>query len=116
METEKISLFLNIPFDLEFNGKTYSVKAANITDAILYQKKLQELADSKNPAVDIELAVYCLYLALRKTDPEITEDYIKENCPANMDTFAIIEKLGFMSPQKRARMLIQKMGIENKDQ
>lgn len=109
---DKLSIFLNISFDLEFGGKVYTVKPANITDAILYQKKLQELADEKNPAIDLELAVYALYLILKKVDPQITEEYIKEHCPANINTFEVIEKLGFMSPQRRAEMLIQNLGMK----
>jgi len=108
MENDKLSLFFNAPFELEFGGKVYTVRAANILDAVLYQKRLQELVEAKSPAIDLELAVYCLYLVLKKVDPTITEDYVKENCPANIDTLSIIEKLGFMSPQKRANMLLMR--------
>lgn len=102
-----MSLFLNAPFEIEFNGKTYSIRAANVVDAIAYQKKLQELSDNKSPAIDLELAIYCLYLVLHRSDETVTEDYVKDNCPADVDTIGLIEKLGFMSPQKRAQMLMR---------
>jgi hypothetical protein len=91
---------VNPEFDFRFAGKTYHVRKANIEHAILYQKRVQELMEKKEAGVELRLASYCIYLILRESDPNITEDFVAKNTPAEIDVIDILTTLGFMTPQK----------------
>lgn len=96
---------VNVPQPINFAGKTYNVKKANLEKAILYQTKVKELAEKQDGALDLKLAAYCLYLVLKDVDASITESFVIENLPGDLDSLAVIQTLGFMSPQKRASAL-----------
>lgn len=110
MEDNTLFELVNPPFVLKFAGKEYTVRKANLEKAILYQAKVKELADAKEPSIDLKLAAYCLYLILRDIDDTITEDFIVKNSPADIDAVKWIQTLGFMTPQKKAEALKKEEG------
>lgn len=91
---------INSEFDFEFNGKSYRVRKATLGTIISYQNKLKELQEANEPGKEIRMAAYCIYLALKDSDPAITEQYVLENTPATIDLMGCLAELGFMSPKK----------------
>lgn len=91
---------INPEFEFGFAGKEYKIRRANLEKVILFQKKMVELADAKDSAVDLKGAGYCLYLILKDADPSITENWVMENAPGDLDAYEVFENLGFMSRQK----------------
>ena len=98
---KSIYKLLNPAFSFEFGGKTFEVKKANLEMAIQYQNKVRELKDSKN--AEIELASYCIYLVIKKSDPTVEESWVKENTPADIEFLDCLATLGFIS-QKRVEI------------
>lgn len=98
MEDKTLYELANVPFDFKFDGKTYSIRKANLEKVILYQKKIKELAESKDETPELSIAAYCIYLCLKDADANITIENVKEKCPGNIDVLELLEVLGFMSP------------------
>ena len=94
---------LNPTFSFEFADKTYQVKRANIEQVQQYQMKVAELGketDIPSAVRDLDIAVYATFLILSKSYPEVTEKFIKENLPGNIDIISHLADLGFIDPQK----------------
>lgn len=97
-------IIANAPFKFEFADKTYEVKKANIRQAILFQDRVKELTDSKDSSTDLRMAAYAIFLALHDVDKNVTEDFVFDNAPGDIDVMETIATLGFMSQQKVAAM------------
>ena len=82
-------------------------RKANLEKAVLYQVRIKELVKNDDPAVDLKIAAYCLYLVLKDIEPSITEDFVLQNAPADIDTLKCIETLGFMSPMRKLKNQIE---------
>jgi hypothetical protein len=94
---------LNPAFTFEFADTTYEVKRANIEQVQQYQIKVNELGkktDVPSAVRDLDLASYATYLILHKKYPDITETFVKENLPGNVDVISYLAELGFIDPQK----------------
>lgn len=94
----------NEPFDYSFNGKTYQIKKANLSKLILLQRKQAEIQKENDAGGDIRVIAYALYLTLHSVDETVTEEYILENCPADIDVAETLFTLGFMNQQKYAQL------------
>lgn len=94
---ESITL-VNVNFPFSFDGKEYHVKKANLEQVILFQRKSAEIAG--DASVDLMMAAYAIYLILYAVDKNVTEEFVKENCPGDIDVVAILSQLGFMNQQK----------------
>lgn len=116
MSENKLFDLANTEFPITFAGKEYTVRKAHLGMAITYQKKLQELAKSAEPGMELRLAAYCLFLVLNKVDSTITEEFVLENVPGDIDVLGIIQHLGFMSPQMRAEQFGKVENPQNQDQ
>lgn len=90
----------NAEFPLEFNGKTYQVRKANLRQVMLFQRRVKEITDEKDPAADLRMAAYALFLVLSPLEPSMTEDSVADECPGDLDVVSTLSTLGFMSRQK----------------
>lgn len=91
---------LNEPFDYEFAGKVYQVKRASVRQAILFQERVKVLTDTKDASTDLRMGAYAIFLALNAVDKNVTEDFVLDNAPGDIDVMETIATLGFMSQQK----------------
>lgn len=111
---------LNPAFSFEFAGEIYQVKRANITQVQQYQMRVTELGKQDMiPAVrDLDIVAYATFLILNKSYPDVTEDFIKENLPGNMDVMSYLAELGFIDPQRAdlIRKLQEKIVSESSSQ
>jgi hypothetical protein len=84
-------------FSMEYGGKTFQVKKANLEMAVKYQIKAKEL-DGKDFA-EITLTAYAIFLVLNKADNSVTEEWVNEEFPADIDILECLMSLGFISPK-----------------
>ena len=91
---------VNPEFTFNFAGKEYRVKKANLEKAVLYQQKIKELEQTKDAASDLKLAAFCIYVVIKDVDKDITEKFVFENAPADLNVIECLTMLGFMSPQR----------------
>ncbi len=94
----------NTEFDYTLGGKTYSIKRASIKQVILFQRKVMEIQKEpeQDAGADLRIVAYAIYLLLKEADPNITEDFVQENAPGDIDAMATFQQLGFMNQQKMA--------------
>jgi hypothetical protein len=112
---------LNPAFSFEFADKTYQVKRANIEQVQQYQMKVVESEKNTDilPSVrDSNMIAYAIFLILHKSYPDVTEEFVKENIPGNIDIISYLLDLGFIDPQKAeiVRNLQGKIVSENSSQ
>jgi len=100
MDKDLIEL-VNPEIDFTFAGKVYKIKKANIKKALSYQQKIKELTDDKATSVDLLLVSHCIFLCLKDIEPTITEDWVQENTPGDVDVAEVLTTLGFMNPKQR---------------
>lgn len=101
MDDKTLFDLVNAPIAITFAGKEYFIRKANLEKGVLYQTRLKDLVTANDPALDIKIAAYCLYLVLNDIDKDVTEEYILKNAPATFNPLEWIEVLGFMTPQKK---------------
>ncbi len=111
MDEKELFELVNPPFPIKFGGKEYMVRKANLEKAVLYQIRIKDLVKNDDPAVDLKIAAYCLYLVLKDVDSSITEEYVLQNAPGDIDTIKCIETLGFMSPQRKLRTQMESKNL-----
>lgn len=98
-ENEKsIMKLVNPEFDFEFMDKSYRLRKATLDKAIQYQNKIAEL--DKDPASDSKLVAFCVYIMLKDQEPELTEEIVLANLPADLDALEILAFLGFIKSSK----------------
>lgn len=105
---------INPPFTFRFADKEYELRKASIEKGIQYQAKVRGLLEAKDPAQDLKLAVYCIYLMLKDIDPAITEEFVLQNCPADLDVIDCLTQLGFMNPQRTELAKKVQKNMENR--
>jgi hypothetical protein len=93
---------VNAPFDFEFMGQKYQVRRASLDKAVQYQQRARELQASNDPAADLKLLAYCIYLVLKDKIPDLTEELVFANTPADIDIIECMSMLGFIDPRKAA--------------
>ncbi len=94
----------NVETPFTFNGKDYQIKKANLQQVILFQRQAKVIGEEKDAGGDLRMLAYAIYLALNAIDKNVTEDYILENCPGDIDVVAVLTQLGFMNQQKAELM------------
>jgi hypothetical protein len=99
MEEKILYKLVNPSLTFEFGDKSFQVKKANLEMVVQYQMKLRDIQEKKEP--ELSLISYCIYLVLNKADSTITEQWVKENTPGDIDVLECFEILGFISPKGR---------------
>ena len=95
---------VNPEFDFNWNGTTYQIKKATLSDVVSYQKRMKELMETKETGWEVRLVSYCLYLALKNKIEGLTEDFILDNTPADVDSQQLLITLGFLKPTAKKVM------------
>ena len=90
----------NIEYDYPFAGKTYKIKRASLKQVMDFQRKAGEITKENDPAGDLRMAAYAIYLVLHTIDPTVTEEHILDNAPGDLDVMDTLVKLGFINQQK----------------
>lgn len=111
MENKLVKL-VNPKFEIEFMGKTYSIRKATLDKAVQYQQKIKEI--EKDPAADAKLVAYCLWIMLKDEEPELTEDTVFKNIPADINPLEILTTLGFMNPSNLEMIKKVQEALDNK--
>src|SRR5258708_7365757 len=96
--TTTIYELTNPPFTFKLGGREFQVTRVNISQVAQYRKRISEL--SSTPGSEYKLITYAIFLVLNKADPTITEDWVIENTPGDVDIFKCLEVLGFMNPRQ----------------
>ena len=109
MENEGTTL-ANLEFDYKFAGRDFKLKKASLKQVIEWQNKVMEINSSKSASADLLAVAQALYISIHSTDSTITEDYILENAPGDIDVVSTLVQLGFMS-QKKVEKLPQKNSL-----
>lgn len=101
----------NAPFDIEFNGKTYSIRKASLTQFTQFAQRGEQYRVDKIPFVEQwpRLVAYALFLLLSPVDNSLTEDFISQNIPSDTNPMEILTTLGFINP---ARVKTPVLGTE----
>ena len=90
----------NSEFSFPFAGKDYKVKKATLRMVMDFQRKTAEIGNEKDPAADLRIAAYAMYLVLHAVDSTITEEWVIDNAPGDVDSIDIMTRLGFLSQRK----------------
>lgn len=100
MSDNTLIKLVNPKFNLEFAGKEYSVRKATLEKTVQYYQRIKELKD--DPACDLKIIAYCIFLVLHDEveRPEITEEFVLNNTPGDIDLMETLTTLGFMNPKK----------------
>jgi hypothetical protein len=115
MSEDKNKTVLNLvnpSFTFNFMGESYEVKKANLEKAIQYQLKASEIP--KGVGYEFKLVSYCIYIVLKDVKPDITEEDVLKNIPADIDVMGILVTLGFMSQSKMEEAMSLAKAIEKK--
>jgi hypothetical protein len=99
-EDASLIKLVNPNFSFEFMGVVYEIRKATLDKAIQYQEKIKSLKDDST--ADLKLVAFCIYIMLKSQIPELTEQIVMENVPADIDTLQTLSTLGFISPTKLA--------------
>jgi hypothetical protein len=102
-EVKSLTNLLNPPFTFILGDREFQVRKANIKQVQQYQLKVTELSkntDLPSAVKDLDIVSYALFLVLNKTDNSVTEDFVKENLPGNINIISLLSELGFIDPQK----------------
>ena len=65
-----------------------------------FQRRARLIIDEKDAAFEPRLAAYIIYLVLHAIDLNVTEDWVIDNSPGDLDFTELVQKLGFVSQQK----------------
>lgn len=103
--TNEGEIVANLEFAYNFAGKNYTLKKANLKQVMDFQRKTMEIQKENDPAADLLITAYALYLSLHAVDSTITLQYIEENAPGDIDPMETFILLGFMSRQKLENLL-----------
>jgi len=97
-------ILTNAEFDYPFGGKSFKLKKASLQLVILFQRKAAEIGKENDPAGDLRIAAHALYLALHNADTTVTEEWVTENAPGDINVLEVLGQLGFLNQQKVALM------------
>jgi len=93
-----ITTLVNPLFDFTLGDIKYEVRKASLEKTIQYYNKVKELKD--DPAADLKLVAYCIWLILKEADASLTEEKIQQLVPGDVDIIGVISQLGFINPKK----------------
>lgn len=100
MTDETLYKLINPEFDFEWNGEMFHIKKANITKVVQYQQRARELAEKNEVSTELKLGAYALYLVLKESKPDLTEEFVLENTPGDIDVLDLFVRLGFLNPAR----------------
>lgn len=117
-ENKTLVSLINPKFTFQFADKEYQIRKANMTQVVQFQQRAAELLEDKTlqPAIrDAEMLAYCVFLLLKNADQSVTEEFVKDNLPGNIDGLDILARLGFIDPQKLelVKKAQEKLTIQN---
>lgn len=92
-------MIANVEFDFQFAGKVYRLKRANLRQVIEFQRKILAI-DKADSTISALALVPALLISLSTIDPSVTEDYILNNTPGDIDILGTLQLLGFMNQKK----------------
>lgn len=98
---------VNPEFDFNWNGKSYHVRKANLEKVVLYQERARALA--KDGSGEMKLVGYCIYLILRDSIPDLTEEQVMKDAPGDIDSLEIMLTLGFLNEARMKALLSKKV-------
>jgi hypothetical protein len=101
MEEKKdnsILRLVNPEFSCEFMGVVYKLRKAALDKAVEYQTKIKTLKNEEGS--DAKLTAFCVYIMLKDKIPDLTEEIVLQNIPADADTLEILSVLGFINPSR----------------
>ena len=120
MENQEGQTLVNPNFEFDFAGKKYYVKKVNLRQVMEFQQKVSEIGKNKeDPTAESKMLASALYIVLHSVDANITEDFILDNCPGDMEMMSVISLFGFMSQRKTgiatslSNVLVKKPNGEN---
>jgi hypothetical protein len=100
--SDEAAAVANNEFDFLFAGRVFKLKKANLKQVIEFQKRLIDITkDNAGIGLDVLAIAPALLIVLKNIDPTITEDYILENTPGDIDVMGTLQTLGFMNQQKK---------------
>ena len=65
---------------------------------------MKELQEANDPAKDVKMAAYCIYITLKDQEPNLTLEEVLSFVPADIDLIECLRVLGFTT-QKKAETL-----------
>lgn len=95
----------NPPFNIEYKEKNYEVRKASLTKIVLYNARVQELAEKGVKNSDPELLGYAFFLILKEAIPDLTEEDVMQNVPGDTEVVDTLIHLGFVNPTKAKTLL-----------
>jgi hypothetical protein len=99
----------NASFEIEFNGKLYSVRKASLEQVIKFMQKAEDYKKDGLPITQswIKLVSYALLLALSPQEPTLTEEFIASNIPGNCNAVDVLITLGFINPPPQTAPVVE---------
>jgi hypothetical protein len=96
---------INPKFTLQFADNEYQVRKASMAQVIQFEKRMDELSNSSDAQLtirdrDFALLAYCIFLLLKEVDLSVTEQFVKDNLPGDINELDVLGQLGFINPQK----------------
>lgn len=91
---------VNPEFKISFMEKDYQLRKATLDKAVQYQQKIKETEN--DPAQDSKLIAFCIFIMLKEKEPDLTEQQVFENLPADLDYLEVLTMLGFINPSRLA--------------
>lgn len=104
----------NPAFQVEYDGKEYSVRKANLEKVVQYIQRFDELKKVNDEAGETKILAYCFYLILKDEIPELTEDDVLKKIPGNLDIVDSLSMLGFINPEKAKTAKQLQSGVINR--
>ena len=104
MDDKTLYNLVNPEFDFGFNNKIYHLRKATLDKAVQYQKKVKELAGDGNidSVSNASILAFCVYIMLKDQEPTITEEFVMNLIPGDVDGLELLCTLGFIHPSKLA--------------
>jgi hypothetical protein len=90
----------NPEFSVKIGDKDYLIRKASLRQTISFQEKIKELYDKKDSAANVKSLSYAYWLILKDKYPEITEEYLLDVLPGDLDFSENLVMLGFMNPRQ----------------
>lgn len=99
---ETLIKLTNPEFKIEFMGKDYVVRKANLGKVVQYMQRAKELNDAGGASIEngAKIVSYALWLILSACDPSLTEEAVYDNLPGDTEASELLAKLGFINPNR----------------
>lgn len=105
MSDSTLYTLVNPEIDFNWNGTNYHVRKANLEKIVLYQERARALSEAKDIAGEIKLTAFCIYLILRDSIPELTEEKVMQEAPGDINAVDVMIQLGFLNAVRVSALL-----------